>query len=71
MIEVLDALNRVAGEPVPRVIGPRRAGDPPLLVASNRALVDTLGWSPRFAEIDAIITHALAWERILQARAGS
>ena len=71
VIEVLDALNRVAGEPVPRVIGPRRAGDPPLLVASNRALVDTLGWSPRFAEIDAIITHALAWERILQARAGS
>jgi len=71
VIEVLDALNRVAGEPVPRVIWPRRAGDPPLLVASNRALVDTLGWSPRFAEIDAIITHALAWERILQARAGS
>ena len=71
VIEVLDALNRVAGEPVPRVIGPRRAGDPPLLVASNRALVDTLGWSPRFAEIDAIITHALAWERNLQARAGS
>ena len=71
VIEVLDALDRVAGEPVPRVIGPRRAGDPPLLVASNRALVDTLGWSPRFADIDAIITHALAWERILQARAGS
>ena len=68
VLEVLDALDRVAGQPVPRVIGPRRAGDPPLLVASNRALVETLGWSPRFADIDIIITHALTWERALQAR---
>ena len=71
VLEVLDALDRVAGKPVRRVIGPRRAGDPPLLVASNRALVETLGWRPRFAGIDAIINHALRWERQLQARAGS
>jgi UDP-glucose 4-epimerase len=70
VLEVLDALDRVTGEPVARVIGPRRAGDPPLLVASNRALIDTLGWRPRFADIDTIITHALAWERQLRARAG-
>jgi UDP-glucose 4-epimerase len=70
VLQVLDALDRVAGEPVARVIGPRRAGDPPRLVASNRALVATLGWSPRFADIDTIIAHALAWERALQARAG-
>jgi len=70
VLEVLDALDRVAGKPVRREIKPRRAGDPPLLVASNRALIDTLGWSPRFADIDTIITHALAWERVLQARAG-
>ena len=70
VLEVLDALDRVAGKAVPRRVMPRRAGDPPLLVASNRALVETLGWSPRFADIDTIITHALAWERNLQARAG-
>jgi UDP-glucose 4-epimerase len=70
VLEVLDALDRVAGTPVRRVIGPRRAGDPPLLVASNRALVDTLGWSPRFAAIDTIVAHALAWERKLQTRTG-
>ena len=70
VLEVLDALDRVAGKTVPRVIGARRAGDPPLLVASNRALIDTLGWSPRFAAIDTIISHALAWERALQARIG-
>ena len=70
VLEVLDALDRVAGQPVRREFKPRRAGDPPLLVASNRALIDTLGWSPRFADIDTIITHALAWERVFQARAG-
>ena len=70
VLEVLDSLDRVAGRAVPRVIGPRRAGDPPLLVASNRALVDTLGWTPRFADIDTIISHALAWERRLLAQVG-
>ena len=68
VLEVLDALDRVAGEPVPRRIGGRRAGDPPLLVASNRALVETLQWSPRFNDIETIVTHALQWERQLQAR---
>jgi UDP-glucose 4-epimerase len=71
VLEVLDSLDRVAGKPVPRVIGSRRVGDPPMLVASNRALVATLGWSPRFADIDTIIAHALAWERELRTRAGS
>ena len=71
VIEVLDALDRVAGEPVPRKLMGRRAGDPPLLVASNRAMAETLGWSPRFADIDTIIAHALAWERLLQSRSES
>jgi len=71
VIEVLDALDRVAGSPVPRRMMPRRPGDPPQLVASNRALTETLDWSPRFADIDTIITHALAWERILEAKARS
>jgi UDP-glucose 4-epimerase len=68
VLEVLDALDKVSGEPVPREIGERRAGDPPMLVASNRALVETLDWRPRFADIATIISHALAWERRLQSR---
>ena len=71
VLEVLDALDRVTGKPVPRELKPRRAGDPPQLVASNQALIDTLGWQPRFADIDTIITHALAWERALMARTAS
>ena len=66
VLEVLDALDRVLGREVPRELKGRRAGDPPELVASNRRLVETLDWSPRFADIDTIVTHALQWERKLQ-----
>lgn len=65
VLEVLDALDRVLGRPVPRRLMGRRPGDPPMLVASNRALVETLNWHPRFADIDTIVTHALDWERKL------
>ncbi|WP_300973122.1 UDP-glucose 4-epimerase GalE [Sphingomonas sp. LHG3406-1] len=67
VLEMLDALDRVNGAPVPRVMGPRRAGDPPQLVASNRRLVERLGWAPRFADTDTIIQSALDWERRLYA----
>ena len=70
VLEVLDALDRVLGKPVRRVMEGRRAGDPPQLVASNRALVETLDWTPRYADIDTIVTHALAWERSLQGGMG-
>lgn len=66
VLEVLDSVDRVAGQPVRREMKPRRAGDPPMLVASNRRLVETLDWIPRFADIDVIVTHALRWERKLQ-----
>ena len=66
VLDVLDAIDRVADEPVKREMKARRAGDPPELVASNRRLVETLDWTPRFADIDVIVTHALQWERKLQ-----
>jgi UDP-glucose 4-epimerase len=66
VLEVLDSVDRVAGKPVPREMKPRRAGDPSVLVASNRRLVETLDWTPRYADIDVIVTHALQWERKLQ-----
>ena len=63
--QVLDALDVVVQRKVPRIIGPRRPGDPPQLVASNRALVETLDWTPAHADIHQIISDALAWERKL------
>src|SRR3954451_658100 len=63
VLEVLDAVDRVNGTAVARRTGPRRAGDPPMLVASNRALLEALGWRPAYADIDTIVGDALAWER--------
>jgi UDP-glucose 4-epimerase len=66
VLEVLDSVDRVADKPVKREMKGRRAGDPPVLVASNSRLVEILDWTPRFADIDVIVTHALGWERKLQ-----
>ena len=71
VLEVLDAVDRAYGTPVRREMGPRRAGDPPQLVAGNRRLLDTLDWRPAHADIDTIVGHALAWERKLAGHGGS
>ena len=65
VLEVLDAVDRVAGTKIARRAEPRRAGDPPILVADNSRLLAALDWQPRYADIDTIVAHALAWERVL------
>jgi UDP-glucose 4-epimerase len=40
------------------VVGPRREGDPPSLVASSQKLRERLGWAPRYAELRTIVEHA-------------
>ncbi len=65
VLEMLDVLDEVNGTPIKRVMGERRAGDPPQLVASNRRLVERLGWKPRYADTATIIRSALEWERRL------
>ena len=44
--EVLAPRSASSGRPVPHRVGPRRAGDPPVLVATNRRAADVLGWAP-------------------------
>jgi len=65
VLEVLDAVDRVAGVRLERRVEPRRPGDPDALVADNARILATLPWRPRFAELDTIVAHALAWERRL------
>jgi UDP-glucose 4-epimerase len=60
---VIEAARRVTGHPIPVVIGERRAGDPPVLVADATAARAAFGWTPRFADLDTIVAHAWAWER--------
>ena len=61
--EVIAACERVAGKKMRVEVGPRRPGDPPSLVAASRKAREILGWRPRFAELDVILAHALAWHR--------
>jgi UDP-glucose 4-epimerase len=70
VLEVLDAVDRASGKPVERVMEGRRAGDPPLLVAGNARLLDTLDWRPAYADIDRIVGDALAWEAKQAGRSG-
>ncbi len=68
VLEVLDAVDRVAGTRIARTMAPRRPGDPDALVADNRAILARLDWRPQLDELDTIVAHALAWERRLAER---
>ena len=61
--EVIDAVERVTGLPVAHQVAGRRPGDPAVLYASAVKAREVLGWTPRFADLDAIVTHAWAWHR--------
>ena len=61
--QVIDTAERVMGAPVPRTVGPRRAGDPPSLVADSTLLQRRLGWRPRCSDLDSIIRDAARWQR--------
>jgi UDP-glucose 4-epimerase len=60
--EVLRVVEEVTGTPVPHTIGPRREGDPPLLVADSNLLQVQLGWAPRYSDLKTIIETAWQWE---------
>jgi UDP-glucose 4-epimerase len=59
--EVIDACRTITGHPIPTVLGPRRPGDPPELVADNTLVRETLGWSPKYATIESIVETAWRW----------
>jgi UDP-glucose 4-epimerase len=59
--EVLQAVEEVTGKKVPFAIGPRRDGDPPLLVADSSLLQRELGWKPEYSDLRRIVETAWAW----------
>jgi UDP-glucose-4-epimerase GalE len=63
VLQVIQAAERVLGLKVPHVIGPRRPGDPPSLVADATKLKTAFGWQPRHSDLDTIIATAARWER--------
>jgi UDP-glucose 4-epimerase len=66
--EVLSAVERANGAPLVITEEARRAGDPPELVAVADRVREVLGWTPRFDNLDTIVTTSLAWERKIAAQ---
>jgi UDP-glucose 4-epimerase len=65
--DVIASVERVTGRPLPVKESPRRAGDPPWLVADARKIHEVLGWQPRNDDLDTIVRSAYAWEQRLNA----
>ena len=63
VMETIRAVEEVTGRKVPYVVGPRRPGDPPSLVAASDKLRATLGWEPKYADIKTIVAHAWNFAR--------
>ena len=61
--QVIAAVERIAGRPVPFREAPRRAGDPPELVADPALARGRLEWEPHHSDLDTIVATALGWER--------
>ena len=62
--EVISAVERVTGKKVPVRDCPRRAGDPPELVADATRAFETLNWKPSMSDLDTIIETAWRWETL-------
>ena len=62
-LEVIQAAEQVFGRPIQYEVGPRRVGDPPVLVASAERAAQRLGWHPQRPGLEEMIGSALAWCR--------
>ena len=61
--EVIESVRRVTGQPIPVVEEPRRPGDPAVLVASSKRIMEELGWKPRHNSLDDIVHSAWIWHQ--------
>ena len=59
--EVIETARQVTGKDIPVRIGPRRAGDPAVLIASSDKIKSELGWQPRFQDLNMIVESAWRW----------
>jgi UDP-glucose 4-epimerase len=61
--EVVDSARRVTGHPIPVMEEPRRPGDPAVLVASSKKIIEELGWRPQYTVLDDIVRSAWVWHQ--------
>ena len=63
VLEIIETCRRVTGHEIPSLTGPRRAGDPPRLVADVSLAGELLDWRPRSSSLDEIVQSAWRWHR--------
>ncbi|MGY6710626.1 MAG: UDP-glucose 4-epimerase GalE [Rhizobiaceae bacterium] len=68
--EVVDSVKRVHGCDIKVEIGARRPGDQAMVIADASLARAEFGWTPTFDDLDAIMRHTLAWEKVMMARRG-
>ena len=61
--QVVEVARRITGRPIPTKDSPRRAGDPPELVAAVQRAATQLGWRPKHSSLDEIIESAWRWHQ--------
>lgn len=61
--QVVQAVEKASGTSVPVADGPRRPGDPAVLVASSEKAKKLLGWKPEYPDLDSMVETAWAWRR--------
>ncbi|NEQ51788.1 MAG: UDP-glucose 4-epimerase GalE [Leptolyngbya sp. SIO3F4] len=61
--EVIETARKITGHPIPAVECERRPGDPPSLIGSSEHARQRLGWTPQYADIETIISHAWQWHQ--------
>jgi UDP-glucose 4-epimerase len=61
VMEVIECARAVTGRDIPVKVGPRRAGDPAVLIASSTGIKQELNWSPRFQNLEDIVSSAWDW----------
>lgn len=61
--EVIEAVQEVTGFPIPTVVGPRRPGDVPTLIASSDRIRSELGWQPQYTRLNDIVETAWQWHK--------
>ena len=59
--EVIEVANEITGREIPTKVGPRRSGDPAVLIASSEKIKRELGWAPQFQDLRKIVDSAWQW----------
>lgn len=61
--QVIEMVEKVTGQAIPQQLGTRRPGDPAALIGSADRARSILGWNPRYADLESIVTTAWNWHQ--------